>query len=148
MGTLVRSCPICGDEVDRDTPMADAKVGRRADRRRRPWWTREPVCLPCAREGMRLESDDGKTVAHPDPLPRLSPVVVCEVCGQKVHMESDKRRKHVTCSNSCRQKLYKTKRVAATVTCDGCGNTYEPARSDSRFCSAACRQKAYRERHR
>ena len=30
--------------------------------------------------------------------------------------------------------------------CENCGETYEPARMDSRFCSNACRQKAHRNR--
>jgi len=33
-----------------------------------------------------------------------------------------------------------------TATCVECGNNFEAARSDARFCSSACRQKAYRAR--
>jgi tyrosine-protein kinase Etk/Wzc len=33
-----------------------------------------------------------------------------------------------------------------TATCVECGNRFEAARSDARFCSSACRQKAYRAR--
>jgi hypothetical protein len=31
-------------------------------------------------------------------------------------------------------------------TCESCGQTFEPARTDALFCSAACRQRAYRRR--
>ena len=30
--------------------------------------------------------------------------------------------------------------------CDHCGETYEPKRTDARYCSQACRQRAYRQR--
>lgn len=30
--------------------------------------------------------------------------------------------------------------------CEMCGHGYQPARSDSRFCSDACKQKSYRRR--
>lgn len=147
MGTHMGECPLCGNRAE-DAPMVDAEVGRRAARNRRAWWTRQPICMRCAESGHLPESADGKTIAWCDTNPARYPVLACEVCGQQLHMEPDKRRKRVTCSNSCRQKMYKTKRVPPSVTCDGCGSTYEPARSDSRFCSAACRQKAYRDRHR
>lgn len=147
MGTRIGECPLCGDRVQ-DAPMVDAEVGRRAARNRRAWWTRQPICTACAATGHRPESADGKTLAWIDVNATQHPVVTCEACEQQLHMKPDKRRKRVTCSNSCRQKLYKTKRVPLAVTCDGCGNTYAPVRSDSRFCSPACRQKAYRERHR
>lgn len=32
------------------------------------------------------------------------------------------------------------------ATCARCGESYEPLRSDSRFCTNACRQAAYRTR--
>lgn len=147
MGTRMGECPLCGVEAG-NAPMVDAEVGRRPARNRRAWWTRQPICAGCATTGHRPESADGKTIAWIDVDPTRHPVVACEACGQQLHMEPDRRRKRVTCSNSCRQKTYKTIRVPSSVTCDGCGNTYEPARSDSRFCSPACRQKAYRERHR
>lgn len=34
-----------------------------------------------------------------------------------------------------------------TVTCDGCGKEFTPARSDARYCSGLCRTRAYRERN-
>jgi hypothetical protein len=33
-----------------------------------------------------------------------------------------------------------------TRSCESCGQTFEPARTDALFCSAACRQRAYRRR--
>jgi hypothetical protein len=33
-----------------------------------------------------------------------------------------------------------------TRSCESCGQTFEPARTDALFCSAACRQRAYRSR--
>jgi hypothetical protein len=33
-----------------------------------------------------------------------------------------------------------------TRRCESCGQTFEPARMDALFCSAACRQRAYRRR--
>src|SRR5262249_7721198 len=34
-----------------------------------------------------------------------------------------------------------------THDCQMCGETFEPTRTDAKFCSAACKQKAYRKRY-
>jgi hypothetical protein len=49
---------------------------------------------------------------------------------------------------ACYQRAHRrAKREArALIPCAGCGNSFKPARTDARYCSAACRQRAYRER--
>jgi hypothetical protein len=39
-------------------------------------------------------------------------------------------------------------RMLRKVTCEGCGGTFQPSRSDALYCSPACRQAAYREHKR
>lgn len=37
-------------------------------------------------------------------------------------------------------------RDGTTRNCEGCGESFTPARSDAKYCSPACKQKAYRAR--
>jgi len=65
----------------------------------------------------------------------------------------DRRRWHHseyrTCSKRCTEIAAKRRRRHATTSersCETCGETFAPPRSDGRYCSNACRQKAYRKR--
>ena len=55
------------------------------------------------------------------------PITLCQVCKRRY----DNRRHHA-------QRTDKT--------CDTCGQTFTPSRSDARYCSHACRQHAHRQR--
>jgi hypothetical protein len=59
------------------------------------------------------------------------PVTCCEACGHKVRLAKQRRKRTDT---------------RGTRECQECGETFEPARTNSRFCSAACKQRAYRKR--
>ena len=74
----------------------------------------------------------------------------CPVCGRSVvqpHLYGAG-----TCSEECRhEQTLRRRREIREIrrgkrTCETCGETFIPKRSDSRYCSGACRQKAYRER--
>lgn len=57
---------------------------------------------------------------------------------------------HKVCSDRCMQRWRRQRqaaqRGAQLVICAGCGEGFEPSRSDARFCSNACRQSTYRRR--
>jgi DNA-directed RNA polymerase subunit RPC12/RpoP len=73
---------------------------------------------------------------------------VCAGCGRVVH--DTKRRRVVTCSKACARLVVARRRAdireGRRFACSSCGEEYQPARADSRFCSNACRQSAYRFR--
>lgn len=145
MGTPSRECPICSTVIPDDVPMVAAEVARRQTRNvgfgsRR----REAICTACAASSWRPESADGKVAAWHRGAEGVT--AACEVCEHLVIVQPDKRRKVITCSEQCRLRRYKQRRVPSSVTCDVCGNTFS-GRSDAHYCSPACRQKAYRARH-
>jgi hypothetical protein len=95
-----------------------------------------PVCQSCASEW---------STYHP-PSP-------CEGCGRPVHNEKTFRVRFLTfCCERCRRRAQashaREQRCSArsTRTCGMCGETFEPARTDAKFCSPRCKQKAYRQR--
>jgi len=74
--------------------------------------------------------------------------VRCENCRRPLTLASDRRRFHAVCSDRCLRSVKKAARHRVrSFTCDTCGATFLPARTDSRHCSPACRQKAYRQRN-
>jgi hypothetical protein len=75
----------------------------------------------------------------------------CGGCGRPVYTEDDRRmRVRVICSDKCRQQVRAREarelRRLDPIPCETCGEIFEPARSDARFCSGACKQAAYRRR--
>jgi hypothetical protein len=58
----------------------------------------------------------------------------------------------IYCSGVCREQARyaaaRAKRadLRGTRICDNCDETFEPRRSDAKFCSDACKQRAYRKR--
>jgi hypothetical protein len=71
----------------------------------------------------------------------------CEHCGQPVVLTP--RRRRVWCSELCANAWYHGRRPKVqhpAKPCTECGNTFEPVRADSVYCSQACRQRAYRHR--
>ena len=75
----------------------------------------------------------------------------CKGCGRLVidylsYWES------TYCSESCRMDYYRAKgkkkraEIRRTRTCASCGQSFNPKRTDMRYCSAACKQSAYRQR--
>ena len=77
----------------------------------------------------------------------------CGGCGRPVHNEADAvRRRHTFCSERCKARTAATAArhrradIRGTRVCEECEESFEPARTDSRFCSVACKQRAYRRR--
>jgi hypothetical protein len=77
----------------------------------------------------------------------------CENCGRPVHQQ-DGQRWHLrtfccsTCERAVRVTAAREQRSDARGTrkCKTCGETFEPTRTDARYCTPACRQRAYRGR--
>ena len=101
-----------------------------------------PFCKAC------VEPKDRHTSARP-----------CEGCGRPVHYIPSwcspyaPPPRHALCSDACKgrqQSATARRRRAeargATRVCACCGEHFEPARADARYCSTACRMRAYRRR--
>jgi hypothetical protein len=80
----------------------------------------------------------------------------CEGCGRSVHdpwMRAVGKKKRVFCCENCQRKaeLRSHRQARANARngrqCEECGETFEPTRSDAKFCGGACKQKAYRKRY-
>jgi hypothetical protein len=80
----------------------------------------------------------------------------CEGCSRMVH-NTEGYREHIYCSEVCATKcevrrhsgIARERRAEArgsTRVCVECGEHFEPARADVRFCSGVCKQRAYRKR--
>src|SRR6478735_1743736 len=82
-----------------------------------------------------------------DPVP-------CHVCSRPVALTLNRKvPKIVVCSTACRTRYKgareKRRRMIARVikrACEHCGETFQPSRSDARYCSSACKQAAWRRR--
>jgi len=95
-----------------------------------------PVCLECSSPSTRRQ------------MPRP-----CGGCGRNVYYE---RRSYFQRLTFCCEDCHRVARAAANRearrqargkrACKGCGKSFEPARTDAKFCSNACRQRAYRQR--
>jgi hypothetical protein len=78
----------------------------------------------------------------------------CEGCGRTVYRRLDRRYYRRTfCCKQCERQVraaearrYRAEVRGATRICQACGETFEPTRSDAKFCTIACKQKAYRRR--
>jgi hypothetical protein len=75
----------------------------------------------------------------------------CGGCGRPVYTKDDRRvRLRILCSDKCKQQVQAREarelRRLDPIPCELCGEVFEPARSDARFCSGACKQIAYRRR--
>jgi hypothetical protein len=97
------------------------------------------LCLDCARNKHSTEYGIADT-GH------------CENCGREIrHWDFSQPMPSACCSDCRRMAANKRSRerrrvMHEPVTCEKCGEMFEPTRSDSRFCSSRCRQKAYRTR--
>jgi hypothetical protein len=82
----------------------------------------------------------------------------CKHCGRPVHQEYGGRDRRFTfCCEMCAKAVHSA--IASTAAkehraearsprpCEACGETFEPARADARFCSSVCKQRAYRRRN-
>jgi hypothetical protein len=97
------------------------------------------LCLDCARNKHSTEYGIADT-GH------------CENCGREIwHWDFSQPMPSACCSDCRRMAANKRSRerrrvMHEPVTCEKCGEMFEPTRSDSRFCSSRCRQKACRTR--
>lgn len=129
-------CAKCGDALAPDAPVWRQRVrlgpgffGGHSD-------TVAPLCERCRA--------DWKEFRGAEP---------CENCGRPVHQEYNRRIYLYTfCCSTCERAVRvaeaRERRTDARDTrqCRTCGETFEPTRTDARFCSSACRQRAYRRR--
>ena len=100
-------------------------------------YTIAPACQSCR----------GEWTEYQRPFP-------CEGCGRPVNNQLTRRwRRRTFCGAKCeadvraREAREKRQRARSTTqTCAACGQAFEPARSDAKFCSAGCKQIAYRRR--
>lgn len=119
---------------------------------------------PPRREPAPIEPSKDWFVHHPGPDPQLvkwlhdshaewaarlskSRDTHCEQCGVRVTLA--RPRKRIWCSEECSRAWYNAHRARAQhaeKACSQCGNTFQPTRADSRYCSHICRQAAYRRR--
>jgi hypothetical protein len=79
----------------------------------------------------------------------------CMTCERPVHnLDTDRLREWVVCCEAClsaarAQEARRWRHLDRdSRDCEHCGDSFEPTRTDARFCSSACRQSAYRERNR
>ncbi len=89
------------------------------------------------------------------PKRQYQPAAPCAHCGRHVALQYDRLfRRHCVCGYECRASLMialqkekrRRERYFKAVTCTQCGETFEPERADSRYCSSPCRQRSYRAR--
>jgi hypothetical protein len=123
------------------TLRSDAPIWRELISLGRGWFggwrmTVAPVCQSCASEW--------STYRPPSP---------CEGCGRPVYNEKNFRVRFLTfCCERCQRRAQanharEQRRLARSAhACEMCGETFEPTRTDSKFCCVACKQKAYRRR--
>ena len=91
---------------------------------------RAPVCERC------LTPKDG-------PFPHEA---TCAGCGRGLRYRG--RRPVSACSSHCAQRARRRfrKRLPLARHCTVCGESFQPTRTDARYCSSPCRQAAYRRR--
>jgi hypothetical protein len=125
-----RQCARCGHEFTPDEPVWRRRLSFGSTR-----WAMAPLCERCRTDRQYLEA------------------APCEGCGRPVHNEMGFRpRRRTFCCEDCDKaavaKAARERRSDARGTrqCDSCGETFEPSRTDARYCSNACRQRAHRRR--
>jgi hypothetical protein len=129
-----QSCGQCGKPIK-----ADAPIWRRRIQLGRDVWDQwRQMVVPCCRDCGARSSRYHRS---------------CEGCGRDVYqaMRVIPSRTFccMKCEDSARAAEARHRRAEArgtTRTCQACGETFEPTRSDSKYCGAACKQKAYRRR--
>jgi hypothetical protein len=114
-------------------------------------WHGKPTCGDCAREiewqrVVRSHELFGRDEPLPDrantradQLPRTRP---CEVCGREIGWAVFRRHeiRTWTCSFDCECHNAKRRVEPQPKTCEHCGETFTPKRSDARTCSDRCWQ--------
>lgn len=68
-------------------------------------------------------------------------LLTCQVCTKGFRAE---RADAKYCSDKCRQKAARARRMAGGWRCAVCGKWIDRPRNNQKYCSAACKQRAYR----
>ncbi len=143
-------------EIHPDTAGEDSDPDRVAEL----LWARDMALLRLVRPPVTASNGPRDPLLYPS-RPHIT---TCAVCGVAAGTQPDGRRVRIygaagglrkrwvgycwACAtdaeNEHQRDLRRERR--ANMTCECCGVTFTPARSDARFCSAACRQGAYRRR--
>jgi hypothetical protein len=95
------------------------------------WKYRRMVCKPCEGCGRKVWSEARLRWSDETNGYLTIPVTCCEQCAEKVRLATARGRRRDR---------------RGTHDCQLCGETFEPTRTDAKFCSVACKQKAYRRR--
>ena len=119
------------------------------------------TCACCAKCGRKLSAKAPVWRERMVLVEFLRPwavVPVCEHCvdavARTVHQYMEHQRAHVVCCEACariarlaaRRQQRTEARGPRQCENESCGETFEPTRTDGRFCSSRCRQQAYRRR--
>jgi len=145
-------CADCGEAFPDDVPIYRRMVSQ---------WTRvqggrlvgsrrsrvAPVCEGCKCPGEWDLHWDQNAVCNLYDVLGSDP---CMGCERAVYQSSLRARRWSYCSHDCRDKALREahalRMAQRRFECAGCGEEYEPTRSDARYCSSRCRQAAYRVR--
>lgn len=139
------TCPVCKTDftATEQAPAHPVDIGR--PYRRSITRSRELICHACATTRPYPAPPEG--IFHVT-WPRYDSTtsVLCEGCETMIAVPDNPRRKHIYCSNKCRQAILRRQAPRdRSRECDTCGNTFT-GRAGAKYCSPACRQKAYRAR--
>jgi hypothetical protein len=134
-------CGKCGRELGAGDPIWRVMLSHRC-------WTGTSHCLVPVCESCGKSHDQ-------DPRYGFMPRQLCEYCGRVVVNRATPRQwqsEHVFCCERCKRRYFTKRakeqraRARQDLRCEVCGEPFEAARSDAKYCSNACRQRAYRER--
>lgn len=129
-------CAVCARELKPDEPVWREPIQTGCNFYGWAKYWLAPRCRQCA------EGPEGYYEARP-----------CMGCGRTVNTPWHRAHSKITaCCEDCRDKAALAaaravrRKARGHPICPECQETFEPTRSDSKFCSGACRQKAYRKR--
>ena len=111
-----------------------------------------PVLGPYMQSHWHWNDDAEDLVDEPEALDydSLSPLElqICPHCQSRRHPRTAHRSVYCTpfCQRAARYAKGREARALEPRECEQCSETFEPTRSDARYCSSACRQRAYRQR--
>jgi hypothetical protein len=130
-------CGKCHRDLDPDEPIYRTRFAR-------AYWMGS-VCSECRCDPVSLKYERYATEWRA-PMP-------CERCGRPVMIRQRYQPPmHIACSAKCQKDIHnaayraKRPRQVSRQPCATCGELFDPARSDAKYCGSACRQRAYRAR--
>lgn len=129
---LAPDAPVWRTRVRLDPALLTAKGAARitlapvCERCKPRWGLLFEPAQPCVTRGRPVHNEE-----KPNPLARKWIAICCEACTPAARATAARQRRSDE---------------RGTRLCETCGEVFEPARNDARFCSSPCRQRAYRKR--